>query len=218
MVYDNHTEAKRGVGAALGIGILLLPIVFAWFTLRKGYSALARGMSLGWMALITVIAVAIPNSNSDNALPTGDEIVADAAPEAEGTISDGAEQQSQEPATVKLSGDSLKAKMKHHAECVIAIQYATGFIQDATRDVAPTTESLAGEQKMQNRLDAHIQGIKSALIAANDIGESFAKDLAKYGDQVQEDTKNTVLKSDQKDRELRSLELMNLGIGDDCEV
>ena len=108
--------------------------------------------------------------------------------------------------------------MKHHAECVIAIQYAKGFIENATRGVAPTAKALDGAQKMQNRLDVHIQGIKEALIAANKIGEDYEKNLAQYGDQVQQDVKDAVLKADEKDRELRSLELMNLGIGADCEA
>lgn len=42
---------KRAVGASLAIGILLLPFVFAWFTLRKGYGQVARSVSFVWMVL-----------------------------------------------------------------------------------------------------------------------------------------------------------------------
>lgn len=41
----------RKVGVRLGIGILLLPIVFAWFTLKKGYSTLARAVSFIWLVV-----------------------------------------------------------------------------------------------------------------------------------------------------------------------
>jgi len=38
------------VGWKLALGIILLPIIFAWFTLRPGYSILARTVSLTWTA------------------------------------------------------------------------------------------------------------------------------------------------------------------------
>ena len=50
--------ARRKVGVALGIGILLLPVVFAWFTLRRGYSGLARAVSFVWLVLSFMIGVA----------------------------------------------------------------------------------------------------------------------------------------------------------------
>src|SRR5690606_6032534 len=39
-----------------GIGIFLLPIVFSWFTLRKGHSAVARVVSLVWLAVFFILA------------------------------------------------------------------------------------------------------------------------------------------------------------------
>lgn len=47
---DTATAPTRKVGLLLGIGIFLLPYVFAWFTLRKGHSTLSRVLSLGWLA------------------------------------------------------------------------------------------------------------------------------------------------------------------------
>jgi hypothetical protein len=41
---------KRKVGVLLFIGILLAPIVFAWFLLRSGYSRRARIISFVWLA------------------------------------------------------------------------------------------------------------------------------------------------------------------------
>jgi hypothetical protein len=62
---DEGSEQKS-VGAALGIGILLLPFVFAWLTLRKGYSKVARIVSLGWMALIVIVLVFSSNNDGSS--------------------------------------------------------------------------------------------------------------------------------------------------------
>ena len=35
----------------LGVGVALFPIAFSWFTLRSGYSTLARVISLGWLGI-----------------------------------------------------------------------------------------------------------------------------------------------------------------------
>jgi hypothetical protein len=43
--------ANRTVGFWLGAGILFVPFVFSWFTLRKGHSPLARGLAMGWLVL-----------------------------------------------------------------------------------------------------------------------------------------------------------------------
>lgn len=70
MTQDTQTHAdksvSRNVGAALGIGILLLPFLFAWFTLRKGYSKLARVLSLGWMGLLVIVVFASSNNGGPN--------------------------------------------------------------------------------------------------------------------------------------------------------
>lgn len=56
---DWHSNTKncepRSVGFWLGIGIIFLPIVFAWFTLRKGHSALSRVIAFGWLAVSVYI-------------------------------------------------------------------------------------------------------------------------------------------------------------------
>lgn len=54
---DAPTGATRKVGAALGIGIFLLPWIFAWFLLRRGYSNVARLVSFGWMLVIVLLAI-----------------------------------------------------------------------------------------------------------------------------------------------------------------
>lgn len=49
--------SQRKVSLLLGLGILLIPFVFSWFTLRRGYSLTARGISFLWFALIFVSLV-----------------------------------------------------------------------------------------------------------------------------------------------------------------
>ena len=51
MTFEQTQPVRRKVGIGLGIGIFLLPIVFAWFTLRQGYSTAARVISLLWLGL-----------------------------------------------------------------------------------------------------------------------------------------------------------------------
>lgn len=45
----------RSVSSLFGLGILFIPFLFSWFTLRKGYSATARIMSFSWLILAIVI-------------------------------------------------------------------------------------------------------------------------------------------------------------------
>lgn len=52
---EHHVTRK--VGWKLVVGIVLLPIVFAWFLLKPGYSIVARALSFGWMALVIVGSV-----------------------------------------------------------------------------------------------------------------------------------------------------------------
>ena len=51
----------RKVGLALGIGIFLLPYIFAWFTLRKGHTNLSRTISFIWLG---TMVFAIPRSEN----------------------------------------------------------------------------------------------------------------------------------------------------------
>jgi len=44
--------AGRRIGWALGIGLFLLPIVFAWVLLGRGYGRGARIAGFGWLVLL----------------------------------------------------------------------------------------------------------------------------------------------------------------------
>ncbi|MDP3870431.1 Ltp family lipoprotein [Phenylobacterium sp.] len=81
---DAQRGATRKVGAALGIGIFILPWIFAWFLLRRGYSNTARLIAFGWMLTIVLFAIAggggsgqVATTNS-NPLAGGDEPAVDA--------------------------------------------------------------------------------------------------------------------------------------------
>ncbi|MGA4853975.1 DUF4236 domain-containing protein [Acinetobacter haemolyticus] len=45
-------KIERKVSILLGIGIFILPYIFAWFTLREGYSKPARFISFGWLLFL----------------------------------------------------------------------------------------------------------------------------------------------------------------------
>lgn len=86
-------EGARKVGFLLGIGIFLVPIVFAWFLLRKGHSTLSRVVGFVWLALVCLVwigslnAPPVPDSQSNAVTPpvaqTEAEKVAAAEKEAE---------------------------------------------------------------------------------------------------------------------------------------
>ena len=54
MTETQGNNQKRRLSSLLGIGIFMFPYVFAWFTLRKGYSKNLRIISFGWILLLSV--------------------------------------------------------------------------------------------------------------------------------------------------------------------
>ncbi|OOG87804.1 hypothetical protein B0E42_07145 [Pseudomonas sp. A25(2017)] len=52
------THSDRPVGMLLGIGIFLMPLVFSWFTLRKGHTAKAKIISFAWLVISLVFVAA----------------------------------------------------------------------------------------------------------------------------------------------------------------
>ena len=51
----NAPAGERPVGILLGIGILFIPLIFAWFTLRKGHTTKAKIISFVWLVLSLAI-------------------------------------------------------------------------------------------------------------------------------------------------------------------
>ena len=48
---------ERKVSILLGMGIFIMPYIFAWFTLREGYSKSARFMSFGWLLFLVFVSM-----------------------------------------------------------------------------------------------------------------------------------------------------------------
>ncbi|SUU21267.1 Uncharacterised protein [Acinetobacter baumannii] len=49
---------NRSVSFLLGFGVFWMPYIFAWFTLRSGYSSTARWISFIWMIFVLLIVMA----------------------------------------------------------------------------------------------------------------------------------------------------------------
>lgn len=53
-------ETERKVSILLGVGILFMPIIFAWFTLREGYSKNVKILSFGWLIVGSILGTLLP--------------------------------------------------------------------------------------------------------------------------------------------------------------
>ncbi|MEE1981383.1 hypothetical protein [Shewanella xiamenensis] len=53
----------RKVSPALGLGIVFFPVIFAWFTLRRGHSSLSRILSFLWLAVICINVISGGNDD-----------------------------------------------------------------------------------------------------------------------------------------------------------
>lgn len=51
----------------LFIGVLLLPYLFAWFTLRKGHSNLSRVLAFSWMAYMFYVSAVLVDKDKESA-------------------------------------------------------------------------------------------------------------------------------------------------------
>lgn len=66
-INDFQQEPIRKVSILLGIGIFVMPYIFSWFTLREGYSKLAKIISFTWLAILLAMPFIAPKSeNSSN--------------------------------------------------------------------------------------------------------------------------------------------------------
>jgi len=58
-------EQQKKISIKLMVGIIFIPIIFSWFTLRKGYSKITRIGSFLWLG-ISVILIIFSNQNTPN--------------------------------------------------------------------------------------------------------------------------------------------------------
>ena len=75
---DDFNEIyPRKVSILLGLGILFFPIIFSWFTLKKGYSNLSKIISFSWLIITFIITLVPINSksisNNENLVSTNAE-------------------------------------------------------------------------------------------------------------------------------------------------
>ncbi|AGB11004.1 TPA: hypothetical protein ACPVYA_004308 [Vibrio parahaemolyticus] len=54
------TTSNTAKKVLLGLGVFIAPIIFAWVTLKKGYSTVFRAVSFGWMALYVIALIFSP--------------------------------------------------------------------------------------------------------------------------------------------------------------
>jgi hypothetical protein len=58
---DDDWTAPRPVSLPLAIGILLLPMIFAWLLLRDGHGVPARVIGFIWLGFTLIVAFAAAN-------------------------------------------------------------------------------------------------------------------------------------------------------------
>lgn len=60
----------RNVGLLLGVGILLFPYLFSWFTLRKGYATVTKLIAFAWLGCVVLLvnmSTSAETARADNA-------------------------------------------------------------------------------------------------------------------------------------------------------
>jgi len=62
---------QRKVSVSLGIGIFFLPLIFSWFTLRTGYSKVAKIVSFTWLGFTLIFAIAAPKISTPSSATNG---------------------------------------------------------------------------------------------------------------------------------------------------
>ncbi|MGF1761031.1 hypothetical protein L4D76_24525 [Photobacterium sagamiensis] len=53
---------NKKISIWFGFGIVLCPIVFAWFTLKKGYSTKAKLISFAWLLATAALSIVAPQN------------------------------------------------------------------------------------------------------------------------------------------------------------
>jgi len=53
----------RSIGLMLGLGIIFVPFIFGWCTLRRGHTLASRVLAFGWM-IVVVVAIGADQQSS----------------------------------------------------------------------------------------------------------------------------------------------------------
>lgn len=67
-------HSNRPVSISLGLGIFLIPLVFSWFTLRKGHTTKAKVISFAWL-VISIVFVATQDHSTKRTVSTPAAVV-----------------------------------------------------------------------------------------------------------------------------------------------
>jgi DNA-directed RNA polymerase subunit RPC12/RpoP len=59
-------KSDKDVSLLLGLGILILPYIFAWFLLKSGYSNQARLIGFGWLAFLLIAVISSDQPAEEN--------------------------------------------------------------------------------------------------------------------------------------------------------
>lgn len=81
------SQNKRHIGFWLGAGIVLFPIIFSWFTLRKGHSTKAKVIAFSWLALYLVFYSGSKHDLQQKTSPSSQ--ISSSAVQETSTVSDG---------------------------------------------------------------------------------------------------------------------------------
>ncbi|NVK58268.1 MAG: hypothetical protein HWE26_21985 [Alteromonadaceae bacterium] len=65
----NAPVPERKPSILLWVGIVFAPILFAWFTLRKGYTNKVKGIAFSWMVITLIFVASQGDSNGSSGSP-----------------------------------------------------------------------------------------------------------------------------------------------------
>lgn len=216
-------EEERKVSVALIAGIVVMPYIFAWFTLKKGYSVLARGLSLGWLAAcVSIIAFApdppikteaskseptqeVANAESDPALTAPP--VAPAKPVQNRMIDQTADQ------NIMYFDEKLKNRLRLLAKCNIFARNL-GIMQSKAQNISAklgtlyTMENSGPDLNLEKSTVYQIKVVIQELKNRSLYNESAQKEVSQIVYQSSEDFRNRIQGAISSQDNIRSLQEM----------
>lgn len=174
-----ESPQKRKMSFLLGLGIFLIPIIFAWFTLRQGYSTLARAVSFIWLILTLAVAFA-PSSNTSN---TSTNYAESASVEANTAQASSNEQSEQPTAPVEQAPQAIQVSANQLFQAYKANEVAADRnFKDQWLEVTGTVQSI--ESGVSDGADVRFSvgdqyGFESVTASGNADFDNVAANLSK---------------------------------------
>lgn len=144
-------SSHRKVSIPLIVGIIMIPFIASWFTLRKGYSTTARAVSLGWMVLALVIGLS-GESDTKQASTTPEPSVAAAKVTDESQIEKPSEVVSDDAASDKETAKPAKKEIINVTFNLTPAQFKNKFNSKAKQleDNLAITNLKVGDGEVNN--------------------------------------------------------------------